>query len=204
MASRFVVEHRHRLGIVAEGCREMGVADWLDQQEPGNRQQVSVGTATVALVLNGLGFSHRRLDLVPQVFADQPVEQLLGPGSMAADRNDAWLRRTLDWCYGHDVTRQFAGLALRARRALGIAVGRAATTAFAVHGQSALDLPEGLETPETLKAAVCRAGSSRCSRASTGITPCTPAGPVPPKCCGSPRCIAWCYIRSDRPTKTAI
>ena len=57
MGSRFVVEHLSHLGIVAEVCREIGVAEWLDQQDQGNRQQVSVGTATVALVLNGLGFS---------------------------------------------------------------------------------------------------------------------------------------------------
>jgi uncharacterized protein DUF4277 len=63
MRSRYVVEHLNHLGIVAEVCREIGVAAWLDQQEPGNRQQVSVGTATVALVLNGLGFSNRRLYL---------------------------------------------------------------------------------------------------------------------------------------------
>src|SRR5260221_12482885 len=88
MASRYVVEHLHHLGIVAEVCREIGVADWLDQQEPGNRQQVSVGTATVALVLNGLGFSNRRLSLVPQFFADQPVEHLLGPGILAEDLYD--------------------------------------------------------------------------------------------------------------------
>src|SRR5260221_8393643 len=79
MASRYVVEHLHHLGIVAEVCREIGVADWLDQQEPGNRQQVSVGTATVALVLNGLGFSNRRLYLMTQFFAVKPVEHLLGP-----------------------------------------------------------------------------------------------------------------------------
>src|SRR5260221_9945605 len=66
MASRYVVEHLHHLGIVAEVCREIGVADWVDQQEPGNGQQVSVGTATVALVLNGSGFGNRGLDLVSQ------------------------------------------------------------------------------------------------------------------------------------------
>jgi len=155
MASRYVVEHLHHLGIVAEVCREIGVADWLDQQEPGNRQQVSVGTATVALVLNGLGFSNRRLYLVPQFFADKPVEHLLGPGIMAEDLNDDCLGRTLDWLYAHDVTRLFAGLALRARRAFGIEVGRlhADTTSFAVHGHYALELPEGLETPEALTAA---------------------------------------------------
>src|SRR5258707_2415958 len=155
MASPYVVEHLKHLGIVAEVCGEMGVAEWLDAQEPGNRQQVSVGTATVAMVLNGLGFSNRRLYLVPQFYADKPVEHLLGSGILAEDLNDDCLGRTLDWLYDHDVTRLFAGLALRARRAFGIAVGRlhADTTAFSVHGQYALDLPEGLETPERLKAA---------------------------------------------------
>src|SRR5262249_58698275 len=119
MGSRFVVEHLNHLGIVAEVCREIGVAEWLDQQEPGNRQQVSVGTATVALVLNGLGFSNRRLYLVSQFFADKPVEHLLGPGITADDLNDDCLGRTLDWLYAHDVTALFAGVALRARRAFG-------------------------------------------------------------------------------------
>jgi transposase len=159
MASRYVVEHLNHLGLVAEVCREIGVTEWLDQQEPGNRQLVSVGTATVALVLNGLGLSNRRLYLVPQFYADKPVEHLLGPGIMAQDLNDDSLGRTLDWLYAHDVTRLFAGLALRARRAFGIEAGRlhADTTSFSVHGQYALDLPEGLETPETLRAAVRRA-----------------------------------------------
>ena len=81
MASRYVVEHLNHLGIVAEVCREIGVAAWLDQQDLGNRQHVSVGTATVALVLNGLGFSNRQLYPVPQFFADKPVAHLLGPAS---------------------------------------------------------------------------------------------------------------------------
>jgi transposase len=158
MASRFVVEHLNHLGLVAEVCREIGVAEWLDQQDPTNRQQVSVGTATVALVLNGLGFSNRRLYLVPQFFAEKPVEHLLGAGIVAEDLTDDCLGRTLDWLYAHDVTRLFAGLALRARRAFGVEVGRlhADTTSFAVHGQydpDAQDVPEALETPQMLKAA---------------------------------------------------
>jgi transposase len=149
MRSRYVVEHLNHLGIVAEVCREIGVADWLDQQEPGHRQQVSVGTATVALVLNGLGFSNRRLYLVPQFFADKPVEHLLGPGILAEDLNDDCLGRTLDWLYGHDVTRLFAGLALRARRAFGVEVSRlhADTTSFSVHGQYGSEAPDA-ETAE--------------------------------------------------------
>jgi transposase len=97
MAFEVVVEHLNHLGIVAEVCREIGVADWLNAEDPRSRQQVSVCTATVAMVLNGLGLSNRQLYLVPQFFDDKPVEHLLEPGIMAADLNDDCLGRTLDW-----------------------------------------------------------------------------------------------------------
>src|SRR5215472_9967748 len=137
MAARYVVEHLNHLGIVAEVCREIGVAAWLDERDPTSRQRVSVGTATVALVLNGLGWSNRQLYLVPQFFADKPVEHLLGAGIRAEHLNDDCLGRTLDWLYAHDVTTLFAGLALRARRAFGVTTHRlhADTTSFSVHGQ---------------------------------------------------------------------
>jgi transposase len=137
MAFDVVVEHRNHLGIVAAVCREIGVAEWLNGQDPTSRQQVSVGTATVAMVLNGLGFSNRQLYLVPQFFADKPVERLLGPDITAADLNDDCLGRTLDWLYAHDVTTLFAGLALRARRAFGVPLTRlhADTTSFSVSGE---------------------------------------------------------------------
>jgi hypothetical protein len=48
-------ERLDHLGIVAGVCQEIGLAAWLDAQDPCNRQQVSVGTATVAMILNGLG-----------------------------------------------------------------------------------------------------------------------------------------------------
>lgn len=40
--------------------------------------RVSVGTATVAMILNGLGESLRQLYLVPQYFANKPIEQRYG------------------------------------------------------------------------------------------------------------------------------
>jgi transposase len=143
MAAQYVVEHLNHLGIVAEVCREIGVADWLDQHEPTSRRQVSVGTATVALVLNGLGWSNRQLYLVPQFFADKPVEHLLGSGIRAEHLNDDCLGRTLDWLYAYDVTTLFAGLALRARRAFGVTTHRlhADTTSFSVHDQYASPPP---------------------------------------------------------------
>ena len=104
---------------------------------------MSVGTATVAMILNGLGFSNRRLSLVPQCFAPKAVERLLGPGITAEDRaSDDWLGRALDWLYAHDPTTLFAGIALRAQRAFGIRAWQVHvdTTSFAVTGEYASDL----------------------------------------------------------------
>ena len=133
----YVNERLDHLGIVAGVCREIGVAKWLDAQEPRNRQQVSVGTATVAMVLNGLGFSNRQLYLVPQYFANKPVEHLLGSGITAEMLNDDCLGRTLDWLYAHDLTKLFAGIASRARRIFGIKAEQmhVDTTSFAVSGE---------------------------------------------------------------------
>lgn len=103
-AESYVNERLDHLGIVAGVCQEIGLADWLNAQDPSNRQLVSVGTATTAMILNGLGFSNRQLYLVPQYFANKPVEHLLGKGITADMLNDDCLGRTLDWLYAHSST----------------------------------------------------------------------------------------------------
>ena len=142
----YATERLDHLGIVAGVCREIGLAEFLDAQAAGSRQKVSVGTATVAMVLNGLGFSNRRLYLVPQFFENKPLERLLGvPGIEAADLNDDCLGRTLDWLYAHDVTRLFAGIALRARGAFGVEPSRVHvdTTSFSVSGEYEAEAGDG-------------------------------------------------------------
>jgi len=136
---RYINERLDHLGLVAGVCQEIGLAAWLDAQDPGNRQQVSVGTATVAMILNGLGFSNRQLYLVPQFFANKPIEHLLGSGITAEMLNDDCLGRTLDWLYAHDLTKLFAGIATRARQIFGIKVEQihVDTTSFSVSGEYA-------------------------------------------------------------------
>jgi Domain of unknown function (DUF4277) len=69
----YQTERLDHLGIVAGVCREIGIAKWLDEQAGEQRRSVSMGTATVAMILNGLGFSNRQLYLVPQYFENKPV-----------------------------------------------------------------------------------------------------------------------------------
>ncbi len=107
----YQTERLDHFGIVAGVCRQAGIAEWLDKRAGENRRSVSIGIATVAMILNGLGFSNRQLYLVPQYFENKPVEHLLGEGITADMLNDDSLGRTLDWLYEHDVTSLFAGLA---------------------------------------------------------------------------------------------
>jgi transposase len=138
------VERLDHLGIVAGVCQEIGLAAYLDALAGPSQQQVSVGTATVAMILNGLGFSNRRLYLVSQFFATKPVEHLLGPGITAEQLHDDCLGRTLDWLYAHDPTALFAGIVRQARQRFGIAARQVHvdTTSFAVSGEYAVEETE--------------------------------------------------------------
>ena len=132
----YVNERLDHLGVVAGVCEEIGLAAYLDRLAGETNHHVSMGTATVAMILNGLEFSNRRLYLVSQFFANKPVEHLLGPGIEAADLNDDCLDRTLDWLYAQDPTQVFAGIATQARKIFGVSARHVHvdTTSFSVSG----------------------------------------------------------------------
>jgi transposase len=108
------------LGIVAGVCQEIGLAEVIDARVGPSGRQVSVGQATQAMVLNGLGFSSRALYLTPEFFANKPVELLVGPGITAAMLNDDTLGRALDALYTAGVTELFARVAAAGCRRFGI------------------------------------------------------------------------------------
>jgi len=131
-----MVERMDHLGIVAGVCDEIGLVEYFDRQDTHWHARVSLGQAIKAMILNGLGFSNRRLYLTPQFFANKPLEALLGPDITAEDLNDDCLGRALDWLFAHDVTSQFAGIAAQARARWGIGAREihVDTTSFAVEG----------------------------------------------------------------------
>jgi transposase len=145
----YLNERLDHLGIVAGVCREIGLVEWLDRRAGPRRNVVSIGTATMAMVLNGLGFSNRQLYLVPQFFANKPVEHLLGEGISADLLHDDCLGRTLDWIAEHDATALFAGIAQQARQRFGLASKHlhVDTTSFSVSGAYEVD-PEGAEAAQ--------------------------------------------------------
>ena len=146
--AQFAVERLDQLGIVAGVCQEIGLVDYFDSLDEQEHARVSLGQAVLAMVLNGLGFSNRRLYLVSQFFMHKPIERLLGPGILAEDVNDDCLGRALDWLTAHDLTALFAGVAYQARRRFGVAAEavHVDTTSFAVEGAYEREETEPNET----------------------------------------------------------
>src|SRR5271165_1041624 len=139
--SSLKVERMDHLGIVAGVCDEIGLVDYFDALDTHWHARVSLGQAVKAMVLNGLGFSNRRLYLFPQFFANKPLEELLGPGITPEDLNDDCLDRALDWLFEHDVTTLFAGIAAQARARWGVRAQQVHvdTSSFAVEGEYAIE-----------------------------------------------------------------
>ncbi len=150
--ANFAVERLDHLGIVAGVCQEIGLVEYFDGLDERVHARVSLGQAVLAMVLNGLGFTNRRLYLVPQFFAHKPVERLIGPGITPEDLNDDCLGRALDWLTAHDLTALFAGLAHQARQRFAVAaeVVHVDSTSFSVEGAYETEEEDEEEANETL------------------------------------------------------
>ena len=85
-------------GLVASICKDIEIAEKIDvrigNKDP--RRIVSPGMAAVAMILNGLGFTNRRLYLTPQFFESKPVAQLFDKDVSANQFDDNTLGKALD------------------------------------------------------------------------------------------------------------
>jgi transposase len=101
---------------------ELGIGEVTDQamQQDQEKRIVSLGHAVKAMVLNGLGFVHQRLYLMPMFFQNNPTPQLIGPGIAAEHRNDDVWGRALDALYDDGVTALYKLIATHAAGRLGL------------------------------------------------------------------------------------
>lgn len=101
------------LGIVSGMMDSLGIPQYIDDVLPKKRQHnVSRGTATKALILNGLGFNERRLFLMPEYFDDLATEHLLGEGIRPEDLNQYMFGDCLEAIAAYGPTRLFTGITL--------------------------------------------------------------------------------------------
>lgn len=86
-------------GLVAAMCKDLKIAEKINSRikTDDKRRIVSTGKSVVAMILNGLGFTNRRLYLTRQFFETKPVEILLDDENIAAsDITDHALGKALD------------------------------------------------------------------------------------------------------------
>ena len=98
-----ILDHR---GLVAGMYDELGIGDVLDRatQHTPETRLVTVGHAVKAMVLNGRGFVHHHLSLVPMFLQNKPTQRLVAPGLEAQHLHDDTLGRALDTLYAAGVT----------------------------------------------------------------------------------------------------
>ena len=85
------------LGIIAALVAELGIVELVNARLPKLRHHtLTHGDVVLALILNGLGFTHRRLYLFAGWFQNKPLERLFRKEVTAADFTDDVIGRTLD------------------------------------------------------------------------------------------------------------
>jgi transposase len=100
-------------GLVAAVCKDLGIAEKINFRigKQDERRVVSTGKAVVAMILNGLGFTNRRLYLTNQFFATKPTEILLDDPIKASDITDYTLGHALDEIADHGSSKLFGEIA---------------------------------------------------------------------------------------------
>ena len=125
-------------GLVAAICKELGLSEKIDSRldKGDERRKVSAGKAVVAMILNGLGFTNRRLYLSHQFFENKPVERLLGAPIEAKDITDYTLGHTLDEIYEYGSSQLFGEIAFEMTQENNLldALNHIDTTSLSVHG----------------------------------------------------------------------
>jgi len=132
-------EHLAHLGIVAGVIKKIGLIDKLDDILPkiSNNINISHGQSIAAMILNGLGFTERRLYLVSNFFQNKPVDKYLGNNVKAKDLNDDVLGRSLDQIYKYGTTKLFSEVAFKIGLETGL-LGKSAhldTSTLSVEGR---------------------------------------------------------------------
>jgi transposase len=126
-------------GLVAAMCQELGIAEKINARlgPCSSSRIVSAGIAVVAMILNGLGFTNRRLYLTHQFFDDKPVEKLLGEGLKASDITDHTLGQALDEIAKYGSSQLFGEIAfdMALEQNLLGQLNHLDTTSLSVHGE---------------------------------------------------------------------
>jgi transposase len=130
-----VIDHH---GLVAAVSRDLGIADKINRRigSKDPRRKIQPGLAVVAMIINGLGFTNRRLYLTPQFFQSKAVKFLFEEKVCAADFDDHALGKALDEISDYGSSKLYGELAFDIGLEQGLLGPRSHldTTSFSLHG----------------------------------------------------------------------
>ncbi|MBF0240775.1 MAG: IS1634 family transposase [SAR324 cluster bacterium] len=134
--SSYTSKNLDHLGLVAQMCRELEIAETINRSIPSGDKKVSNGDAVVAMIINGLGFTSQPMYLSPSFFSDKPVDRLIHPDLSASDLNARSLGRTLDYIFDYGPTELFSSISRKAVLILGLSPKNAHldSSSFHLHG----------------------------------------------------------------------
>lgn len=142
-----VLDHH---GIVAATIKDLGIIEKINSRIKKNkdpRRIVSTGESISALILNGLGFTNRRLYIISQFFENKPLERLLGNKNIKTKHlNDDTLGKALDEIAEYGTTKLFGEVAFEIMRDQQLygKFGRFDTSTISVEGSYDKQEEEGI------------------------------------------------------------
>ena len=77
-------------GLVAAIGKKLGLIEKIDKRLiiQNRKENISKGQSIMAMIINGLGFTEKRLYMVADFFRGKPIDLLLGDGVTADKLND--------------------------------------------------------------------------------------------------------------------
>lgn len=133
-----VIDHH---GLVAAVSQDLGIAEKINHRigSKDPRRKIQPGLAAVAMIINGLGFTNRRLYLTPQFFQSKAVESFFDETVCAKDFNDHALGKALDEIASYGSSKLFGEVAFEIAMEQGLLGPKAHldSTSFTLHGEYA-------------------------------------------------------------------
>lgn len=131
-----VIDHH---GLVAAVSRDLGISEKINKRigSKDPRRKIQPGLAAVAMIINGLGFTNRRLYLTPQFFQSKAISFLFEEQVCADDFDDHALGKCLDEIADYGASRLYGEVAFEISMEQGLLGprGHLDTTSFSLHGE---------------------------------------------------------------------
>lgn len=131
-----VIDHH---GLVAAVSRDIGISEKINRRigSKDPRRKIQPGLAVVAMIINGLGFTNRRLYLTPQFFQSKAVEFLFEEKVQSEDFSDHTLGKALDEIADYGSSKLYGEVAFEIALEQALLGPRAHhdSTSFLLHGQ---------------------------------------------------------------------